>query len=173
MKPIFAARPLAAAGALVLSLSNAAVAQLTLTGAGHGAPSASSVALAPFVVAIAPIVAPLVASSAGAAALWLCATLARWAGAKRAQTLDSGARAALAAAAEREALVLVAAASDNLAHRSISAGSPGVASAVSLIGAELPQAMKRLAITPEGVERLVLAALGRAQAGMTRVSPAP
>jgi hypothetical protein len=155
-----------------LSSSLPVAAQLTVTGMGGPArPPASSVDLAPFVAALLPIVAPIIVSVAGAA-LWLCATIARWIGAKHAQAGEDGARAKLVAAAEREANILIAGAADNLAHRSIDVGSPAIASAATLIGVELPAAIARLGITPAGVERLVVSAVGQTQTAMTRLDPA-
>jgi hypothetical protein len=164
-----------AALALVGSSISPALAQNTLLGMGGPAktPTASSIDLAPFVATLLPIVGPLAVGAAGAAVTWACTTIARWVGAKRAALIDDGHRAALKEAAEREANVLVAAAADNLAHRSIDVGSPATEAAAKLIAAELPKAIARLGITPAGVERLVVSAIGQTQACMSRTYPQP
>jgi hypothetical protein len=170
--PRLSVSPVSAAALAFLSSSAPAAAQMSLLGVGGQPRPPTSVDLAPFVRAFEPIVEPVIAWAASALALWFLATLTRWVGAARARELDAGARAALVAAAKREAGVLAAAAADNLASRQINVGSQATVDAAKLIAVELPKAIARLGITPEGVERWVVAAAGHAQTSMTRVDPA-
>ncbi len=83
-------------------------------------------------------------------------------------------QARVASAAANEAGALVAAASDNLATRSIPVGSPMVADAARRIQSALPGVMNATGLTTTDVAAMVAGEIGKLQARMTaQPTPAP
>ena len=130
---------------------------------------ATAIAAAPLVATLEPYIAAAVTALVGGAVTVAARAFARWTGLQ----LEQAAVDRLAAAAEIAAGKIIAEASDNLAARSIHVASPLVRGAVEDILAGMPDVLKAAGLTPKAVEDMVHGAIGRLQAGMTRVSPQP
>ena len=130
--------------------------------------SVSTIAAAPFVDLLRPIISSLVTTIVGVAVTFGLATLSRWMGVTlRASYVES-----LRQAAQTEAGVLVAEAADNLANRSIPVTSPIVAAAAARIAAALPKAINATGMTPDELGRLIAGEIGKLQALATTI-PVP
>jgi hypothetical protein len=68
---------------------------------------------------------------------------------------------------------LIAAAADNLATASIKVGSPIIAEVAGKLIASAPDLLAKAGITPDAVAGMVHGEIGKWQASMTRVAPAP
>jgi hypothetical protein len=131
--------------------------------------SSTVLSAAPAVAALAPIVRALVATIASGAVTFGVALFTRWTGVNvQAAYADT-----LRRAAQTEAGVLVAEATDNLSSRSITVTSPTVAAAASRIAADLPEAMAAVGMTPEALSRLVAGEIGKLQAQATAIAVPP
>lgn len=130
--------------------------------------SNTAVALAPLIGALKPIVKAVLATLASGAVTIGVALLSRWTGV----TIQSAYVETLRQAAQTEAGVLVAEASDNLASKSIPVSSPLVAAAAAHIEASLPDAMAAVGMTSDGLARLVAGEIGKLQAQVTATATA-
>lgn len=123
----------------------------------------AAVAAAPFVAAFEPyaiaIIGAVVTTFVGVGV----SALQKWTGVH----IDATMQATLANAAATEAGALVAQASDNLARRSINAGSPIVAEAAKRIQIALPDVINATGLTAAEVAQMVAGEIGKLQAQMT------
>ncbi len=116
-----------------------------------------------------PILLPIAASAVGAAVTFGFATVSRWTGGKIAA--DAAFEAKVQAAAENEAGVLIAAASDNLATKSIAIGSPEANAAIAGIVRTIPELQTATGWTDDRIAKVAVGAIGKLQASMTAVAP--
>jgi hypothetical protein len=128
--------------------------------------TASVIAIGPIVETLRPIITAFVTTIVGAAITFGVALLKRWTGV----TLQSTYVDSLRQAAQTEAGVLVAEASDNLSSRSITVTSPAIAAAAARIAAAMPEAVRAVGKTPEDLGRLVAGEIGKLQAHATKIS---
>ena len=128
--------------------------------------TASTIAVAPIMETLRPIISAAVTAVVGVAVTLGVALLNRWAGV----TLQSAYVDALRQAAQTEAGVLVAEATDNLSCRSITVTSPVIAAAAARIAGAMPEAMRAVGKTPEDLGRLVAGEIGKLQAYAAAVS---
>jgi hypothetical protein len=126
----------------------------------------SVIAIGPIVETLRPIISALVTAIVGVAVTFGVALLKRWTGV----TLQSTYVDSLRQAAQTEAGVLVAEASDNLSSRSISITSPAITAAAARIAAAMPEAVRAVGKTPEDLGRLVAGEIGKLQARATAIS---
>jgi hypothetical protein len=128
----------------------------------------ASIAVAPLVAAATPIV---IQVAGGVIALAITWAAARFHAATGVQ-IQAGALARITGAAQSEVGALVAAASDNLASKSIPVNSPQVAVIANKIAQALPSEMTSLGFSPAHVATIVAGEFGKLQAQMTFVTPA-
>jgi hypothetical protein len=126
----------------------------------------SSIALAPIVEALRPIISAVVTAIVGVAVTFGVALMKRWTG----MTLRSAYVDSLRQAAQTEAGVLVAEAADNLSSQSISVTSPAIRAAAARIAAAMPEAVKVVGKDSEDLGRLVAGEIGKLQAHTTAIS---
>src|SRR6202020_3529679 len=107
--------------------------------------TASVIAIGPIVETFRPIITAFVTMIVGAAITFGVALLKRWTGV----TLQSTYVDSLRQAAQTEAGVLVAEASDNLSSRSITVTSPAIAARAARIGTAMPDAVSAVGKAPE------------------------
>lgn len=141
--------PLALAGALLLALVTAALAQTSTVPVSHLYELLTTFLL--------PIVSVLAAAIAG----WL-ANLLR---VKFGLEIEQKHRDALQTALANAAGLAIAKGKDLLADKSISVGNPAVADAVNYVVAAVPDALKYFGLTPERVAEMVQAKIGKIEAG--------
>ncbi len=128
--------------------------------------TASAIAVGPIVETLRPIISAFATAMVGVAVTFGVALLKRWTGV----TLQSAYVNSLRQAAQTEAGVLVAEATDNLSSRSITVTSPAIAAAAARIAAAMPEAVKAVGKTPEDLGRLVAGEIGKLQAGAAAIS---
>jgi hypothetical protein len=128
--------------------------------------TASVIAAGPIVETLRPILSAFVAAMVGVAVTFGVTLLKKWTGV----TLQSTYVDSLRQAAQTEAGVLVAEATDNLSSRSITVTSPVIAAAAARIAAAMPEAVKAVGKTPEDLGRLVAGEVGKLQARATAIS---
>jgi hypothetical protein len=128
--------------------------------------SPSTIAVGPIVEALRPIISAIVTTIVGITVTFGAALLKRWAGV----TLQSAYVDSLRQAAQTEAGVILAEATDNLSSRSITVTSPAIAAAAARIAAAMPGALKTAGKTPEDVSRLIAGEIGKLQAHATTIS---
>jgi hypothetical protein len=128
--------------------------------------TASIIAVGPIVETLRPIISAFVTAIVGVAVTFGVALLKRWTGV----TLQSTYVDSLRQAAQTEAGVLIAEASDNLSSRSITIASPAIAAAAARIAATMPEAVRAVGKTPEDLSRLVAGEIGKLQAHSTAIS---
>jgi hypothetical protein len=128
-----------------------------------------AVAVGPLIAAVAPIAQAVVATVVSGAVTLGVALFTRLTGV----TVQAAYSEALRKAAQTEAGVLVAEATDNLSSRSIPVNSPAVAAAAARVAAALPEAIEALGITPETLSRLVAGEIGKLQAQATAIPVSP
>jgi hypothetical protein len=126
----------------------------------------SVIAVGPIVETLRPIISAFVTAIVGVALTFGIALLRRWTGV----TLQSTYVDSLRQAAQTEAGVLVAEASDNLSSRSITITSPAIAAAAVRIAAAMPETVRAAGKTPEDLGRLVAGEIGKLQAHATAIS---
>jgi hypothetical protein len=129
--------------------------------------AATTIAAAPLVGALEPIIAATAAAIIGAIVPLAYALLHKWTGI----AIQQAALDRLTAAAKTEAATLIVEASDNLAQRAIPVGSSTIARAAAHVEAALPDVMSAAGVTPDTLARLVAGELGKLQASMTKVDP--
>jgi hypothetical protein len=117
----------------------------------------------PLVTALAPLLQAVGATVVSGAVTLAVAMFTRWTGV----TVQTAYADALRKAAQTEAGVLIAEASDNLASKSIPVTSPAVVAAAERIGAALPEAIEAVGMTPDALARLVAGEIGKLQAQAT------
>jgi hypothetical protein len=128
--------------------------------------TASTIAAAPIIETLRPIISAAVTATVGVAVTFGVALLKRWTGASLESTyVDS-----LRQAAQTEAGILVAEATDNLSSRSITVASPAIAAAAARIAGAMPEAVRAAGKTPEDLGRLVAGEIGKLQAYATTIS---
>jgi hypothetical protein len=130
--------------------------------------TASAIAAAPIIETLRPIISAVVTAIVGAAVTLGVALLKRWTGV----TLQSAYVDSLRQAAQTEAGVLIAEATDNLSCRSITVTSPAIAAAAARIAGAMPEAVRAVGKTPEDLGRLVAGEIGKLQAYATAI-PVP
>jgi hypothetical protein len=128
--------------------------------------TASIIAIGPIVETLRPIISAFVTAIVGVAVTFGVALLKKWTGV----TLQSTYVDSLRQAAQTEAGVLVAEASDNLSSRSITVTSPAIAAAAGRIATAMPEAVRAVGKTPEDLGRLVAGEIGKLQAHATGYS---
>jgi hypothetical protein len=128
--------------------------------------TASVIAAGPIVETLRPILSAFVTAMVGVAVTFGVTLLKKWTGV----TLQSTYVDSLRQAAQTEAGVLVAEATDNLSSRSITVTSPVIAAAAARIAAAMPEAVKAVGKTPEDLGRLVAGEVGKLQARATAIS---
>jgi len=116
-----------------------------------------------------PILIPIAVSAVGAAVTFAFATVSRWTGGKIAA--DAAFEAKVQAAAENEAGVLIAAASDNLATKSIKIGSPEASAVIAGVVNAIPELQTATGWTNERIAKVAVGAIGKLQASMTSAAP--
>jgi hypothetical protein len=119
--------------------------------------TASAIAAAPIIETLRPIISAVVTAIVGVAVTSGVALLKRWTG----MTLQAAYVDSLRQAAQTEAGVLIAEATDNLSSRSITVTSPAVAAAAARIAGAMPEAVRAVAKTPEDLGRLVAGEIGK------------
>jgi hypothetical protein len=127
---------------------------------------ASTIAVGPIVETLRPMISAIVAAMVGAAVTFGVALLKRLTGV----TLQSAYVDSLRQAAQTEAGVLIAEATDNLSSRSITVTSPAIAAAAARIAAAMPEAVRAVGKTPDDLGRLVAGEIGKLQAHATAIS---
>ena len=131
--------------------------------------SSAAIAVGPFVAALEPYIVSAVGAAIAGLISFGVALFTRWTGV----TVQAAYAASLRQAAQTEAGVLIAEASDNLSSKSISVTSPAVAAAAQRIAAALPEAMQAVGMTPDALSRLVAGEIGKLQAQTLAVSAPP
>jgi hypothetical protein len=127
----------------------------------------TAVAAAPLVAAVAPYVIAIAGVVAPALVGWGVDQLRKLTGVQ----LQKAASDRLDSMIEDEVGALVAAASDNLACVSVHVGSPLVAAIANKIVAVAPGVLAEAGVSPAAVAGMVHGEIGKWQAGMTSVSP--
>jgi hypothetical protein len=128
--------------------------------------TASAIAAGSIVETLRPIISAVVTATVGVAVTFGVALIKRWTGV----TLQSAYVDSLRQAAQTEAGILVAEATDNLSSRSITVTSPAIVAAAARIAAAMPEAVRAVGKTPEDVGRLVAGEIGKLQASANAIS---
>jgi hypothetical protein len=127
---------------------------------------ASAIPVGPIVETLRPIISAAVTAIVGVAVTLGVALLKNWTGV----TLQSAYVESLRQAAQTEAGILVAEATDNLSTGSITVTSPGVQTAAARIAAAMPEAVRVVGKTSDDLSRLVAGEIGKLQARATAIS---
>jgi hypothetical protein len=127
---------------------------------------ASAIPVGPIVETLRPIISAAVTAIVGVAVTLGVALLKNWTGV----TLQSAYVESLRQAAQTEAGILVAEATDNLSTGSITVTSPGVQAAAARIAAAMPEAVRVVGKTSDDLSRLVAGEIGKLQARATAIS---
>jgi hypothetical protein len=127
---------------------------------------ASAVGAGSIVETLRPVISAVVTATVGVAVTLGVALLKRWTGvALQSAYVDS-----LRQAAQTEAGVLVAEATDNLSSRSIAVTAPAIVAAGARIAAAMPEEVRAVRKTPEDLGRLVAGEIGKLQAHAAAIS---
>jgi hypothetical protein len=127
---------------------------------------ASAIPMGSIVETLRPIISAAVTAIVGVAVTFGVALLKKWTGV----TLQSAYVDSLRQAAQTEAGILVAEATDNLSSGSITVKSPGVQAAAARIAAAMPEAVRVVGKTPDDLGRLVAGEIGKLQAHAMAIS---
>jgi len=131
----------------------------------------TTVQLSPFVDALQPYIVSAVTTIIGAAILYGAALLRQYANIK----ISKGFMDAMTAEADKQAKILIAKASDNLANRSVDAHTPAIAEAANYVANNFPALLKNAGATPDDFAHAIAAQIGEKQvimaAGTTAVPP--
>lgn len=126
----------------------------------------TDVSAAPLVADIQPYVTALVTAVIPIAVGYGAFLLKRWTG----YAATQADLATVSAVAQTKAGQMVAAASDNLAGRSITVNSPAVLSAARAMGEEMPRVVAAMGLTPGKLAEIVAGEVGKLQA---KAAPTP
>lgn len=129
----------------------------------------ATVSAAPVVNGVEPLIVALANAIIAGTAVLAASLLQRWTGAK----LDANALATATAWAQSHAGAAIAASASNLTTAQIDVGSPLVADIVTQMTGAIPSVLAAAGLTPDRVALLVAGEIGKLQARMTSVAPAP
>jgi hypothetical protein len=121
--------------------------------------ASDAILLQPFIEVLQPYIIAVLSTLVSALVGLAVAKFTQWTNIQ----INASQVAALKSAAATEAGAMVAAASDNLKGRSISVGSPMIASAADRIAAKLPDTVAAVGLTPGALETIVAGEIGKLQ----------
>jgi hypothetical protein len=132
--------------------------------------SSTAVSLAPAVDALQPYITAAVTTIIGVAITYATALLGKYANIK----ISKGFTDALTAEADKQANILIAKASDNLANKSVDAHTPAVDEAANYVAKHMPDILKNAGASPDDFAHTIAAAIGDKQVTMASgTSPTP